>query len=111
MKRKGELQQDCAEPVCCAKHIEALANSALISCGGSRCHGSYVVREPPPELGGEYKSRIRRHALHPLRCGVGTQRLAKRSRALARAPRFRRQAHLVESLAPVSGRAATRPSL
>src|SRR5260370_4237159 len=98
MKRKGELQQDCAEPVCRAKHIEALANCALISCGGSRCHGSYVVREPLPEFGGENKARIRRHAIDPLRCVVGTQRLGKRNVDFYGVKEFRKIARLLASL-------------
>jgi len=45
MKRKRELQQDRAEPLRRAKHIEARANSAFICRSGTRRRGSDVVRE------------------------------------------------------------------
>src|SRR5712664_71739 len=73
MKRKRELQQDRAEPVRRAKHIEARANGALVRRGRAGCCGSDVVREPLPEFGGKNKARIRRHSIDPLRRVLGTQ--------------------------------------
>src|SRR4029077_956354 len=96
MKRKRELQQDRAELICCAKHIEAGANGALILCRGSRCYRSYVVRKSLPEFGGEHKARIRRHAVDPLRRVVGAQRLVKRSIDLDGVKKFRQVRRLVE---------------
>src|SRR5438093_3105594 len=98
MKRKRKLQQDGAEFVDRAKHIEARANGAFIRRRRSRRYGSYVVRESLPEFGGEHKARIRRHAIDPLRRVVRTQRLVKRSVDLDSVKEFREIGRLVESL-------------
>src|ERR1700682_2273854 len=97
MKRKRKLQQDRAEPLRRAKHIEARANSVFICRSGARCRGSYVVRESLPELGGEDKARIRQHAVDPLRRMVRTQRLVERSVDLDGVKEFRKIGRLVES--------------
>ncbi len=97
VKRKRELQQDRAELIRRAKHVESRADGAFIRRGRAGCRGSYVVRESLPELGGEDKTRIRRHAIDPLSCVVRTQRLVKRSVDLDGVKEFREIRRLVES--------------
>ena len=55
------------------------------------------MRETLPQLGGENKPRIRRHAIDPLRRVVRTQRLVKRSVDLDGVKEFREIGRLVES--------------
>ncbi len=115
MKRKRELQQDRAEPLRRAKHIEARANGALIRCDGVRCRGSRFVCESLPELGGEDKAQIRRYAVDPLGRLVRTQRLVERSVDLDSVKEFGEISRLVESFGParrinVAGPIGIRPA-
>ena len=98
MKRKRELQQNCPKLVGRAKHVKARANGALVCRAGARNCRSDVMRETLPQLGGENKPRIRRHAIDPLRRVVRTQRLVKRSVDLDGVKEFREIGRLVESL-------------
>src|SRR5260370_8509655 len=98
MKREREWQQDRTELVRGAKHSEARAHGAFIRRGGRGCYGSAVVREALPELGGEDKARIRRHAIDPLRGVVWPQRLVKRGIDLDGVKEFREIRRLMESL-------------
>src|SRR2546430_8232542 len=97
MKRKRKLQQDRAELIRRAKHIEARANLAFLRRSRAGCCGSYVVRESLPQLGRKDKTRIRPYSFDPLRRMLWRQWLVKRSINLDGVKVFREIGRLVES--------------
>src|SRR6266481_5090899 len=109
MKRKRELQQDRAKFLCRAQNVEACANGAFILRGRAGRYGLNVVRKSLPEFGGENKSRIRRHAIEPLRRVLRAQRLVKRSIDLDGIKVFREISCLVESFGTSGGIDVTGP--
>src|SRR5579872_3717234 len=74
MKGKRILQQDGAEPIRVAQHVEPGTDSLFIVQ-----RGSGFVSETLPHFGGKQETRIGRHTLDPMRGEFGTQRIVEGS--------------------------------